>query len=244
MDRDYGREIDMLRDELLQIKGFMKDIVANVMANEENTEVGAKLPFSMEALKRPDVDDPRVGRVFSMEAPKRPDVDNPRVGHVEKMLNMHPDKAIMKLLGDAEDECGQEGNAGRVTYLGVFASGDRQSTWIKKNVNVDRLLELIENRMAEKVLACIGNGDRLNILLAILRKPMTVAQLVEECKFGSTGQAYHHLKPLIAADLVKEDAINKGTYVITPHRVQGIVMLLAGISDMSDPEYTQGTFDE
>lgn len=173
-----------------------------------------------------------------------PDKPNEKVGHVEKMLNMHPDKAIMKLMGDAEDKCGKKNNTGRVTYLGVFASGGNQSNWVKKNVNTDELLKLIENRMAEKVLACIGSGDRLNLLRAILIKPMTVAEMVEECGFGSTGQVYHHLKPLIAADIISEHSGKKGVYHVAPHRVQGIIMLLAGISDMCDPEYTHGTFDE
>jgi DNA gyrase subunit B len=83
-------------------------------------------------------------------------------------------------------------------------------------------------------------------MLSILKKPKTVAQLVEACGFGSTGQVYHHLKPLIAADLITEDSKNegKGVYVITSHRVQGIIMLLAGISDMLDPKYTQGTWED
>ena len=95
-------------------------------------------------------------------------------------------------------------------------------------------------------MACIGSRDRLGILLSILKKPMTVAQLVEECGYNSTGQVYHHLKPLLAADLITEDKKNegKGVYVIQPHRVQGILMLLAGISDMVDPTYTQGQWEE
>lgn len=167
-----------------------------------------------------------------------------RVGHVEKMRNMHPDGAIMKLLSEAEDECGENGLSGVVTYLGVYSSSERQSTWIRKNVNVDRLLALIESRAAEKVLACMGSAERLNILRAILTKPMTVSQIVEKCNLGSTGQAYHHLRSLIAADIVCEDEYQKGLYVIRPHRVQGIIMLLAGISDICDPQYTQENVGE
>jgi DNA gyrase subunit B len=86
----------------------------------------------------------------------------------------------------------------------------------------------------------------LNILLSILKKPMTVAQLVEEGGYNSTGQVYHHLKPLLAADLIVEDSQNegRGVYVVQPHRVQGIIMLLSGISDMLDPQYTQGDWEE
>jgi hypothetical protein len=169
-----------------------------------------------------------------------------RVGHIEKMEHMHPDPAVMSILDRLENTCGSNGDNGRITYFGVFASGNRQSTWIRNEVNTNDLLALIENKMAEKVLACIGNNDRLNILLAILKKPITVAQLVEECGYNSTGQVYHHLKPLIAADLVKEDSDNegKGYYIVQPHRVQGIIMLLAGISDMVDPQYSQGNWND
>ena len=81
------------------------------------------------------------------------------------------------------------------------------------------------------------------MLLALLRSPKTVAQLVEQCGYNTTGQVYHHLKPLLAADLVKEDEYQRGAYVIQPHRVSGIIMLLVGISDMLDPKYTQGNWD-
>ena len=173
-----------------------------------------------------------------------------RVGHVqkmkEKMKEMYPDPSIMTIMDRLENNCGNSGDTGRITYLGVFASGERQSSWVRNDVSADQLLALISDHTAEKVLACIGSRDRLGILLSILKKPMTVAQLVEECGYNSTGQVYHHLKPLLAADLITEDKKNegKGVYVIQPHRVQGILMLLAGISDMVDPTYTQGQWEE
>jgi len=161
-------------------------------------------------------------------------------GHIQKMPEMHSDPAIMNILDQLENAGNSAHSTGAISYVGVFASGNRQSTWIRHLVNTDDLLKLIEDNTAQKLLACIGNNDRLKILLAILRKPMTVAQLVSECGYNSTGQVYHHLKPLIAADIVEEGAneLGKGHYVVKPHRVQGIIMLLAGISDIIDPEYT------
>ena len=165
--------------------------------------------------------------------------------HIQKMKNMHPDPDIKGILSKLENVCNQSGQSGAITYVGVYESGGRQSSWIRNQVNTDDLLFLIENKMAEKVLYCIGNSDRLNILLNILEKPMTVAQLVEECGYNSTGQVYHHLKPLIAADLIVEDAKKegRGVYFVQPHRVQGIIMLLAGISDMLDTKYTKGDWE-
>jgi hypothetical protein len=52
------------------------------------------------------------------------------------------------------------------------------------------------------------------------------------------------LKPLVAADLIAEDKeSSKGTYVVKPHRVQGIIMLLSGIRDMIDIQYSSGNWD-
>ena len=88
----------------------------------------------------------------------------------------------------ASSGLGARGTGGAITYLGVFASGGRQSSWIRNGVETDGLLALIENGTAERVLACIGSGERLRLLLAILQKPQTVAELVKTCGFGSTGR--------------------------------------------------------
>jgi len=161
----------------------------------------------------------------------------------QPMKNMHPDKRLSDMMEELITKADQNNNTGAITYLGVFASGGNQSNWINQT-NTDKLLDLIESNIAAKVLACIGNNDRLNMLLAILRTPRTAAQLVEQCGYNTTGQVYHHLKPLLAADLVKEVEHQRGSYTIQPHRVQGLIMLLAGISDMINTEFTQGNWDE
>lgn len=157
------------------------------------------------------------------------------------MPGMYPDPAIDGLMASLTETCGKNASAGQITYMGVAASGGRQSNWIRANMSVDGLLTLGENgSLVEKVLACIGNADRMKLLISLLRKPQTVAQLVEEGGYSSTGQVYNLLKPLIAATLVEENASRRGQYIVVPDRVQGIVMLLAGINDLIDPAYHQG----
>jgi len=153
------------------------------------------------------------------------------------------DSRISALMEELLEKTNNKDHAGAITYMGSHVSGGRQSLWVSKSVDTDQLLSLIESNAAAKVLACIGNNDRLNMLLALLHSPKTAAQLVEQCGYNTTGQVYHHLKPLLAADLVKEDEHQRGAYVIQPHRVQGIIMLLAGISDMLDTRYTQGNWE-
>jgi len=161
---------------------------------------------------------------------------------VHVMQEMHPDGRLSEMMEELCHETEENDVSGLVTYLGVYNSGGRQSNWIRNAVSADELLALLESGVANKVLACIGNPNRLAILLEILRGPKTVAALVEKCGFGSTGQVYHHMKPLLAADVIAEDE-QKGFYIIRPHKVQGIIMLLAGISDMVNETYTQGTWE-
>ena len=166
-----------------------------------------------------------------------------KLERVHVMQGMHPDSRLSELMEELCYKTEERNGSGLIAYLGVYNSGERQSNWIRSTVPAEDLLSLIESGIASKVLACIGNANRLAILLEILRGPKTVAALVEKCGLGSTGQVYHHMKPLLAADIVVEDDKQKGVYVIQPHKVQGVIMLLAGISDMVDETYTQGTWD-
>jgi DNA gyrase subunit B len=133
---------------------------------------------------------------------------------------------------------------GAVAYTGTFCSGNadetRQSIWASA-VHAEDLLALNDNRMVEKVLASVGNNQRLTILLALLEQPLTVNQLVEKTGANSTGQVYHHLKPLAAADIINEE---KGVYSVIPYRMQGIILLLAGVNDLIDARYTHGDWKE
>lgn len=211
MERDYGREIDDLREQMENFRNMvfsqldeLRAMVMQLLPNKPTTE----------KLKR-----------------------------VHVMHGMHPDSRLSEQMEDLCYKTEEKGVSGLVTYLGVYNSGGRQSNWIRNGVPADELLSLIESGVASKVLACIGNSNRLAILLEILREPKTVAALVEKCGFGSTGQVYHHMKPLLAADIVVEDEQQKGVYIVQPHKVQGIIMLLAGISDMVDETFTQGIWE-
>lgn len=201
-ERNYGKEIDAMKEEISEIRKMLMQLTS-----DGKDDISG--------------DHEEIGSH-----------GGEKVGHVQKMVNMHPDPNIMALMSECEDECGNSNETGRITYLGVFASGGNQSSWIKKCRNTDELLEMAESGGCERILSCFSSQEKLSILLALLRQPMTVAQLVEKLNFGSTGQVYHHLKPLFVNNLVREDDRRKGCYEIVPHNVQGIIMILAGISDI------------
>lgn len=211
MERNYGKEIDALREQMENLQEMVSP--------------------QLEELRK---------MVLEL-LPNKPSAE--KLERVHVMRGMHPDRRLAEGMEELCCKTEETGVSGLVTYLGVYNSGGRQSNWIRDAVSADKLLALIESGVAGKVLACIGNASRLTILAEILRGPKTVAALVEKCGFGSTGQVYHHMKPLLAADIIAEDEQQKGVYAIRPHKVQGIIMLLAGISDMVDETYTQGTWE-
>ncbi|MBE5893540.1 MAG: winged helix-turn-helix transcriptional regulator [Lachnospiraceae bacterium] len=219
MERNFGAEIDGLKTEIMEIKSIIKSLAEKADQN-----------VSTSALSK------NVNMVDKTKPLKK----------IHPMRNMHPDERLSEKMEELCVLTDERDITGLVTYMGVFASGGRQSNWIRNEVNTDDLLELIENNIVTKVLNCLGNRDRLNILLAILKKPRSVAELVQECALNSTGQAYHHMKPLLAADLITEDTnnSNKGIYIVQPHKVRGIIMLLAGICDMVDETFTKGNWEE
>lgn len=157
---------------------------------------------------------------------------------VEPIRNMHPDSRLSGMMTEMCTHAEESGASGLVTYMGVFSSGGRQANWIKNEVNADDLLRAVEDRTPERVLACVGSNERLNILIALLKKPMTVAEIVKKCGFGSTGQAYHHMKPLLAAGIIAEgeEGAGKGVYVVRFDKVRGVIMLLAGICELATAE--------
>ncbi len=157
---------------------------------------------------------------------------------VEPIRNMHPDSRLSGMMTEMCTHAEESGVSGLVTYMGVFSSGGRQANWIKNEVNADDLLMAVENRTAEKVLACIGSNERLNILIALLRRPMTVSEIVKECNLGSTGQVYHHMKPLLSAGIIAdgEEGAGKGVYVVRFDKVRGVIMLLAGSCELASAE--------
>lgn len=213
MGRDYDKEIDALREQI----GNLQNMIFPQL--DEMRAMVMELLSDKQPTKKP-----------SAELLKR----------VHVMHGMHPDSRLSEQMEELCYKTEEKGVSGLVTYLGVYNSGGRQSNWIRNGIPTDELLSLIESGVASKVLACIGNSNRLMMLLEILREPKTVAELVEKCGFGSTGQVYHHMKPLLAADIIVEDEQRKGVYAIQPHKVQGVIMLLAGISDMVDETFTQG----
>ncbi len=243
MDRDYGKELDQLREDMNALKETLHCLTSLIQGQSAPSEA-AKPSFenNLEAMKEVLLHQPDLIQGTPVPNAKTKSGED---RHFEKMNWMHPDEHIRGVLSNLEDKVVRDGCSGAITYVGTYEASGNQSIWIRNEVDIDPLLQQIEDRSAEKVLSCIGSGDRLRLLLALLKKPLTVQEMVKECGFNSTGQVYHHLRPLVAADLVAEEPHRtRGAYIIRPHRVSGLIMLLAGIHDLLDDEYTTAHYTE
>lgn len=135
----------------------------------------------------------------------------------------------------------EKGTPGYLTHYGYYSSGHRTAMWCTEARSAQELLALDDDLVA-KVLGALGNKQRLGILKAILQEPASAAELVDRLGMGTTGQVYHHLKALQAAALITQE--ERGRYVIYGHRVQSLLMLLAGVYDMVDSRHVTGTWDQ
>ena len=232
MERNYTAEIDQIKQELAEIKALLQHGATScktTASHQQHAKTSMEdTPYTIPLPDGPHMTpaelDAHIAKRIADIVPA--DVSAPELSHL-----------LVQLVTDTL----QRNTSGAVGYYGTYTNGGRQSIWVQQASN-ETLLALVENGAAAKVLACIGNNDRLTLLLTLLRTPMSVAQLVAH-GYSSTGQVYHLLKPLQAADLVVEDTHTRGMYVVQPHRVQGIIMLLAGIQDMLDTKYTQGAWE-
>lgn len=129
--------------------------------------------------------------------------------------------------------------AGLLTYYGYFGSGDREYYWAAHERTAEELLGQ-DNEQIGRTLAALGNRQRLALLKALLEQPASAAELVERLEMGTTGQVYHHLNVLQAADLLQQE--ERSRFAFKGHRVPAFLLLLAGVRELVDPHFSSGTW--
>lgn len=124
-----------------------------------------------------------------------------------------------------------ENDLGAIFYSGQYR-GQKGFRWDPQQRNVSQLLDLDSDKGA-KVLAALGNKQRLDILTTVLHGPLTGSEIVDQLNMGTTGQLYHHTKALLGADLLVQEE-RGGRYSLPPHRTLPLLLLLSAISDLLD----------
>jgi len=123
---------------------------------------------------------------------------------------------------------------GAIYYSGQY-NGQKGFRWDPQKRPVDQLLELDSDKAA-KILAALGNKQRLDILISVLQGPKTGIELVDQLHMGTTGQLYHHTKALTGADMLVQEE-RGGRYSLPAHRTLPLLLLLAACSDLLDASH-------
>lgn len=198
MERDFGNEIDMLKEELAALRRQMTPRT-ELRIVESGPEALKKLQKSQE---------------------------------LKKLALERGTSGYVSYTGFFRNEAFQNGS--------IEEENANEAYWGSEGVCTDSLLNL-DDRKVTVILNSLANRPRLAILKEILKHPATAAELVERLKLGTTGQVYHHLKALEAADFITNDG---GIFRFRGHRVQSLLMILAGVNDALDETYTHGRLEE
>jgi DNA gyrase subunit B len=154
---------------------------------------------------------------------------------VSQIANDSPAKTVQfekNEVGKVWIEKYTEEDRGGVFYSGKYRGEKSSFRWEPQERRVSQLLEL-DGDKAAKVLAALGQKQRLDILRSVLKEPLTGSELLERLNMGTTGQLYHHIKALVGADLLIQEE-RGGRYSIPAHRALPLLLLLAATSDLLD----------
>ncbi|WP_019913155.1 ATP-binding protein [Paenibacillus sp. HW567] len=130
-----------------------------------------------------------------------------------------------------KDSVNEEIDPSAIFYSGHLYLNGQRVRWEPQERRMQQLLG-INSEKAAKVLAALGNKQRLDILRSVLNEPLSGSELVDRLNMGTTGQLYHHLKALLGADLLVQEP--GGKYAFPSHRCLPLLLLLASVGDLLD----------
>ncbi|WP_409295509.1 ArsR family transcriptional regulator [Peribacillus sp. SCS-26] len=126
----------------------------------------------------------------------------------------------------------EEGSLLKVYYSGEMETDQQKFHGLAREKSLQSILAGESEDMA-RILSSLGHKQRLEIIKALLVQPRHGNELVELLGMGTTGQLYHHLKPLIGAGLVLQEE-RGGSYSIPRKRALPLLLILSGVMEMYD----------
>lgn len=206
MTRDYGKEIDAIEGQLQRLYRLVESLAGN------DEPIVAGMTWEELVGKGDESAGNETGAGIGAN-------EGEREGPGEGTAGVHDDSGL-----------GELHYSGR--YSGV--GGAAQARWEPQTRSVEKLLGEGEGSERQaKVLAALSHRQRLDILRSVLREPLSGPQLVDKLNMGTTGQLYHHLKALLAADLLQQEE-RGGVYTVPPKRALPLLLLLAAAGDLAD----------
>jgi DNA-binding transcriptional ArsR family regulator len=121
--------------------------------------------------------------------------------------------------------------AATVVYAGAGPWETSTVAW-----QMDRTWDDVTSASTEaiaRVLSALANGTRLRIVAELLGGRLTTGELGDRLDQPSPGQLFHHLRELLAADVIHQP--DRGTYEIRRQHVVPLFAVMSAAVDLAGP---------
>jgi DNA gyrase subunit B len=124
----------------------------------------------------------------------------------------------------------EENHFTSIAYSGTLTTQDGTKSWKPASKLLGEVLAPDSGSLA-KILSSLGHKQRIDMIKSLLQKPKNAAELVKELEMATTGQLYHHMKPLQHAGIIEQKE-RGGAYSIAEEKVLPILLQMAAAAEM------------
>ncbi|MCA1037936.1 hypothetical protein LCM00_00320 [Bacillus infantis] len=117
-----------------------------------------------------------------------------------------------------------------ISYSGTIAAREGRRSWKPASKTIEEVLAPDSGSLAN-ILSSLGHIQRIEMIKSLMQEPKNAAELVKELGMGTTGQLYHHMKPLLHAGIIEQKE-RGGSYSIAADKILPILLQLAGAAEM------------
>lgn len=152
------------------------------------------------------------------------------LNHIKQQLEILIKKAdsidAVSLIQESEEES----LFTSISYRGTITTDEGRRKWRPASKTLGEVLAPDSGSLAN-ILSSLGHKQRIEIIKSLLQEPKNAAELVKELGMGTTGQLYHHMKPLLHASIIEQKE-RGGSYSIAGDKILPILLQLAGAAEM------------
>ncbi|MGD6901209.1 ArsR family transcriptional regulator [Bacillus infantis] len=127
-------------------------------------------------------------------------------------------------------ESEEESMSTSISYSGTITTDKGGRKWKPASKTLGEVLAPDSGGLAN-ILSSLGHKQRIEMIKSLLQEPKNSAELVKELGMGTTGQLYHHMKPLMHAGIIEQKE-RGGSYSISADKILPILLQLAGAAEM------------
>ncbi len=149
---------------------------------------------------------------------------------IKQQLEILINKADTMEAATLDRKSDEESRVTIISYSGTITMDEGRGRWKPASKTLREVLAPDSGSLAN-ILSSLGHKQRIEIIKSLLQEPKNAAELVKELGMGTTGQLYHHMKPLLHAGIIEQKE-RGGSYSISANKILPILLQLAAAAEM------------